>query len=144
MVYKNKKTMMIVLFIMIGILLWVTYKLKAIEYRVFGTIGVIWASIQYVFTLFEYYKIDNNHITHVYRLGLKQDEVHWKDITRVYIVSERFFKAVKIDYGTFSGSSMVINSGIRGYKELVKTILVRTKDNRNISLDLRLDVFLTT
>lgn len=141
MTYRNKRNMMIIILIAIVALLRFTYQFKAIEYRVIGTIGVIWASIQYIFTLFEYYRTDNFQITHVYRLGLKRDEVYWKDIKRVYIISDHFFKAIKIDYGTFSENSMVINSGINGYEDLVRIILDRTQDNLNISLDRRLNDF---
>ena len=142
MIYKNKKNMMILLLIGICVFLYFTYQFKEIEYRVFGTIVVIWSSILYVFAIFEYYKIDDEKIIHVYRLGYKTDEIYWKDVNRIFIFSDSYVKGIRIDCVLFSGSSMVINSGIKGYNELVKTIIDKIKDNPNISIDQRLDKFL--
>lgn len=141
MFYKNKKSMMAILLLAILALLYFTYQFKGIEYRVFGTIGVIWASIIYVCTLFEYYKIDDTKIIHVYRLGLKKEEICWEDINKVFIISNGYFKAVRIN-SRISGKCMIINSGIKGYNRLLKAVIDRTEENFNIAIDKRLHDFL--
>jgi hypothetical protein len=142
MVYKNKKLMMVVLLLGILTLLYFTFRFREIEYSLFGLIGVVWASILYILALFEYFLVEDTKITHVYRLGLKKDEVKWQNIKRVFIISDSYFKAIRIDYGEFIEKDMVINSGIKGYRELIKIILDKTKNNPDISVDKRLDDFL--
>ncbi len=144
MIYKSKKTAAIIYFFVLIGFLYFSYNINEFGWRIFCLVFGVWASIMYIFAVFEYYKVDETKIIHVYRLGLKKDEVLWKDICRVYVFGTGFFKAIRIDYGMFGENDMIINTEIKGYKQLVKTILHNTENNPDVSIDIRLDDFLNS
>lgn len=140
MKYKNKTSILILLFLLIASFGVIAYLDSRIEYKLFVVIVTFFSSIFYIFALFEYYKVDENKLIHVNKLGLQKKEVFWKDINSIYIYPDKYFKAIRISYGTLN--EIVINTGVKNYKELIKIILHKTKNNLNISIDKRVDDFI--
>jgi len=142
MVYKNKKSVILILLMILIVYFIFVFQFNSIAYRVFGIVGGVIGSIMYIFALFEYYKVDDTKIA--YRSRLKKHEVFWKDICRVYITGEGFFQAIRVDYGMLGENNIIIGSSIKEYKQLVKTILHNTEKNPDVSIDIRLDDFLNS
>lgn len=47
-----------------------------------------------------------------------------------------------MDHGSFADSGMVINSGIKGYEEIIRIMLDKTSDNPGMAVDIKLKEFL--
>lgn len=142
MVYKNKKSAILISsIILIGYFIFI-FQFNSIAYRVFGITGGVWIVFYYISAVFEYYKVDDTKIT--YRSRLKKHEVFWKDICRVYITDTGLFKEIRVDYGFLGENNILISSTIKEYKELIKTIICNTENNPDISIDIRLDDFLNS
>ncbi|WP_102401605.1 hypothetical protein [Haloimpatiens massiliensis] len=140
MIYRTKKTSLIVcFFIIIGFIYFIN-SIDDIMWKILGACNGIFMLVMYVFAIFKYYKVEDARI--IYNSGIKKHEILWKDICRVYITGEGVFAAIRVDYGLFGENDMVIGRDIKGQKELVKTILEKTENNPNISIDRRLDDFL--
>lgn len=142
MIFRNKKIYMISIIFLVFLFLYLPFRSHKIGNIIFGVAGFLWLFILYIFAIFEYYKVDDNKITHIY--GFKKDEVLWKDIKRVFILPNSLFKVIRIDYGMLSEKNMLINSGVKEYKELVKIIIDKAKENPNISIEKRLIEFLNS
>ncbi|WP_102401611.1 hypothetical protein [Haloimpatiens massiliensis] len=140
MVYRTKKSSLIVcFFILIGFLYFI-YNMNGIAWKIYGICFWLYALSIYISMLFKYYKIEDTRI--IYNSGIKKHEIPWKDICRVYITGTGVLEAIRADYGVFGENDMIINKEIKGQKDLVKTILEKTENNPNISIDRRLDDFL--
>lgn len=138
MIYKNKKIFMLSIIFTIVFLLYLPYKSNKIEYMLFGIIGFVWTSILYIFAVFEYYEVNEKSLIHAKKMGFEKNEALWKDINSIYLYPNGyFFKAVRLKYGTLNEKEIVINTGVKNYKELIKIVLDKTKDNPQISVDIR-------
>lgn len=108
-----------------------------ISYKIFVMIGAIWSSILYIFSLFEYYKVTDDRIIFVSRLGMKKKEAYFTNIYKIYVYPDKLIKAVRIEYGTLGGNEIVVNSGIKDYKKLIRIIIERSEGSPNRLIDKR-------
>lgn len=108
-----------------------------ISYKIFVMIGAIWSSILYIFSLFEYYKVTDDRIIFVSRLGMKKKEAYFTNIYKIYVYPDKLIKAVHIEYGTLGGNEIVVNSGIKDYKKLIRIIIERSEGSPNRLIDKR-------
>jgi len=114
------------------------YLQESMEYKVYGIVSVVILSILYIFVVFEYYQINEESIVHVKKMGFERKEAFWKEINQIYVQPNDIFTAVEIRYGRISENSIVINAGVKNYKELVKIVLDKTKNNPKISVDIKI------
>jgi len=142
MKYKNKTSILIILFLVIILFGVIAYLDNRIEYKIFIIIVTFFSTIFYILAIFEYYRIDENKLVHVINFGIQKKEVNWRDIKSIYIYPNKYFKSIRIRYGMLNENEIVINTAVKNYKELIKIILERTKDNPNISIDQRVDDFI--
>jgi len=54
-----------------------------------------------------------------------------------YNVNNKLVKAIRVDYGSYSEKSIIINNSHINYKELVAYVYDKAKDNRGFSVDYR-------
>lgn len=127
----------IALAVIVG-LLWFSYQFEAIGYRVIGIIGVIITSVQYVFALFEYFIIDDDKITRVRKFGTKKEVMHWKDITIVTILPYKLNKGIILRSNILLSYDIVISYEVKGYRDIVRIVYERTKDNPDVFIDIRI------
>ncbi|GEM_PF-853352 len=138
MIYRYKKIMPIIALAVIVGLLWFSYQFEAIGYRVVGTVGVIIISVQYVFALFEYFTIEDDKITRVRRFGTKKEVMNWKDVTIVTVLPYKLNKGIILRSNVLVSYDMVISYEVKGYRDIVRIIYERTKDNPDVFIDVRI------
>ena len=139
MKYKNKTSILIILLLLIISFGTIAYLDNRIEYKLFLSVITIFSLILYMFAIFEYYTIDESKLVHANKLGFQNKEVNWKDIKSIYLYPAKYFRAIRVRYGLLNENEIVINTGVRDYKEIIKIILEKTKNNPNISIDQRVD-----
>lgn len=138
MKFKNKASGMILILFVIIINYIIAYFVSEIEYKIFVILYTTWASIMYIFTIFEYYEVNEESLIHIKKLGFEKKEALWKDINSIYLYPNKYFiKAIRLRYGTLNEKEIVINTGVKNYKELIKIVLDKTKDNPQISVDIK-------
>ena len=138
MIYRCKKIMLIVTLAAIAGLLWLSLNSRAIEYKIFLMIGVIITSVQYVFALFEYFIIEDDKITRVRKFGTKKEVMYWKDVTIVTVLTYKLFKGIILRSNELEAYDMVISDTIKGYRDIVRIVYERTKDNPDVFIDVRI------
>lgn len=142
MIYRCKKIMLIVTLAAIAGLLWLSLNSRAIEYKIFLMMGVIITSVQYVFALFEYFIIEDDKITRVRKFGTKKEVMYWKDITIVTVLPYKLFKGIILRSNELEAYDMVISDTTKGYKDIVRIVYERTKDNSDVFIDVRINELL--
>lgn len=138
MIYRYKKIMPIIALAVIVGLLWFSYQFEVIGYRVVGIVGVIIISVQYVFALFEYFTIDDDKITRVRRFGTKKEVMNWKDVTIVTVLPYKLNKGIILRSNILVSYDMVISYEVKGYRDIVRIVYERTKDNPDVFIDVRI------
>jgi len=118
--------------------LWISWNDKEIAYKIFGTIVAFIASVQYVFALFEYFTIEDDKITRVRRFGTKKAVMYWKDVTIVTVLPYKLFKGIILRSNELKAYDMVISDTIKGYRDIVRIVYERTKDNPDVFIDVRI------
>lgn len=130
MKYRNKTSLMIISPLLILLFGYIAYIDNRVMYKVFLLAGIVSLSVIYIFAIFEYYMVEESKLIHVNRLGFQKKEVSWNEINSMYIFPKGYFKAVRISYGMLNEEEIVINAGVKNYKELDKT-----KGNPKIVID---------
>lgn len=133
--FNNKTFIMIILLIGIMLIGAIVYLDKRIEYKVLMLVTFIAAIVTYVIAIFEYYEVKEDRLVHVNILTRKRKEVLWKDIYTIYMRPDGFFKAIRIRDDV--ASEIVINNGVKDYKDLVKIVLNETKNNSKLDVHFR-------
>ncbi|WP_346848690.1 hypothetical protein [uncultured Clostridium sp.] len=142
MIYRCKKIMLIVTLAAIAGLLWLSLNSRAIEYKIFLMIGVIITSVQYVFALFEYFIIEDDKITRVRKFGTKKEVMNWKDVTIVTVLPYKLNKGIILRSNVLVSYDMVISYEVKGYRDIVRIVYERTKDNPDVFIDVRINELL--
>lgn len=137
MIYRYKKIMLVIGLALIAGLLWLSWYTKEIGYKIFLMIGVIISSVIYVFGVFEYFIIDDDKITRVRKFGTKKEVMYWKDVTIVTVLPYKLVKGIILRSNVFEAYDMVISYEVKGYKDIVRIVYERTKDNPDIFIDIR-------
>ncbi len=138
MIYRYKKIMLVIGLALIAGLLWLSWYTKEIGYKIFLMIGVIISSVIYVFALFEYFTIDDDKITHVRRFGTKKEVMNWKDVTIVTVLPYKLNKGIILRSNVLVSYDMVISYEVKGYRDIVRIVYERTKDNPDVFIDVRI------
>ena len=138
MIYRYKKIMLVIGLALIAGLLWLSWYTKEIGYKIFLMIGVIISSVIYVFALFEYFIIEDDKITRVRKFGTKKEVMYWKDVTIVTVLTYKLFKGIILRSNELEAYDMVISDTIKGYRDIVRIVYERTKDNPDVFIDVRI------
>jgi len=137
MIYKDKKIMTVIALVGMVSMLWLSYKCETVGYRVFGIIVVILTSILYLFGIFEYFSIDDEKITHVRNFRTERDIIYWKDVTIVTVLPYKWIKGITLRSGIAGTYDIVISNSIKGYRDMVRIVYEKTKDNPDVFIDIR-------
>ncbi len=138
MIYRYKKIMLVIGLALIAGLLWLSWYTKEIGYKIFLMIGVIISSVIYVFALFEYFIIEDDKITRVRKFGTKKEVMNWKDVTIVTVLPYKLNKGIILRSNVLVSYDMVISYEVKGYRDIVRIVYERTKDNPDVFIDVRI------
>ncbi|GAA0776063.1 hypothetical protein GCM10008908_28780 [Clostridium subterminale] len=138
MIYRYKKTMVVIALVIIVGFIWSIWYSKKIEYKIFGIIVAIIASVRYVFALFEYFTIEDDKITRVRRFETKKEVMYWKDVTIVTVLPYKLNKGIILRSNVLVSYDMVISYEVKGYRDIVRIAYERTKDNPDVFIDVRI------
>ncbi|WP_346848233.1 hypothetical protein [uncultured Clostridium sp.] len=142
MIYRYKKIMLVIGLALIAGLLWLSWYTKEIGYKIFLMIGVIISSVIYVFALFEYFIIEDDKITRVRKFGTKKEVMNWKDVTIVTVLPYKLNKGIILRSNVLVSYDMVISYEVKGYRDIVRIVYERTKDNPDVFIDVRINELL--
>jgi len=134
--------MLVIGLALIAGLLWLSWYTKEIGYKIFLMIGVIISSVIYVFALFEYFIIEDDKITRVRKFGTKKEVMNWKDVTIVTVLPYKLNKGIILRSKVLVSYDMVISYEVKGYRDIVRIVYERTKDNPDVFIDVRINELL--
>lgn len=133
--FRNSKVIISLLLILIIIFYVIAYFDNRLEYKIFLAAGMTISLGLIIFSIFEYYEVNEKGIVHVKKLGFEKKEAVWSEINKIYVMPNKYFKAVVIQYGILYGNFIVINAGVKDYKKLIKIVIDKTKCNPQINVD---------
>jgi len=111
---------------------------KDLILKAFLGLGIVINSLFGFSLFFEHFLVGPNQIISVKCFGFIRHEVPWDMIGRMsYNVNNKLVKAIRVDYGSYSEKSIIINNSHINYKELVAYVYDKAKDNRGFSVDYR-------